>query len=346
VDQVVGAAAEAGFNTLFVQVRGRGDAFYDSKIVNRSILLAGQPPSFDPLARVLEAAHARGMRVHAWVNVLLVGDFLGLPERHIVLSHPDWIMVPRQVARIAETSPPASIPPLVRQAGYSDPAVEGYYLSPSGNGVPEYLEQVVRELLRTQPVDGLHLDFIRYPNPGYDFSLASLRGFDPEGRDPLASALQNPGPYEEFLRDRLTSLATRLSRAARAERPGIVVSAAVVPDEGTAVNARYQDWPTWLARGLLDAVCPMAYTVDSRVFKSQIGQARTRAGTAGVWAGVGAYRLDFAGILEKVQLARDVGASGVILFSHESFTPWEWKALKRAFPTPGGEGTRLAPTQP
>src|SRR5512144_741243 len=71
VDRVVDDAAEAGFNALFVQVRGRGDAFYESAIVPRSVLLEHQPRAFDPFARLLERARQRQLQVHAWVNVLL-----------------------------------------------------------------------------------------------------------------------------------------------------------------------------------------------------------------------------------------------------------------------------------
>ena len=60
VDQVVDDAAEAGINALFVQVRGRGDAFYRSTLAARSPLLERQPRDFDPFARLLARARARG----------------------------------------------------------------------------------------------------------------------------------------------------------------------------------------------------------------------------------------------------------------------------------------------
>src|SRR5258706_8669587 len=84
VDKTVEQAAAAGFNALFVQVRGRGDAFYASKLAVRSAMLAGQPQDFDPLARLLERASARGLEVHAWINVLLSASFAGpLPAGHV-----------------------------------------------------------------------------------------------------------------------------------------------------------------------------------------------------------------------------------------------------------------------
>ena len=98
-DAVVDDAARAGLNALFVQVRGRGDALYRSAIVPRSEVLRGQPADFDPLARILARARARGLQVHAWINVLLAGGFgVPLPAGHVAAVHPEWLMVPRSAA--------------------------------------------------------------------------------------------------------------------------------------------------------------------------------------------------------------------------------------------------------
>ncbi len=92
--------AKAGeFNTLIVQVRGRGDAFYDSRYEPRPPLLAKQPSTFDPLALMLERAHRAGLKVHAWVNVNLISEAEPPSNRkHIVYLHPEWLMVPRPLA--------------------------------------------------------------------------------------------------------------------------------------------------------------------------------------------------------------------------------------------------------
>lgn len=339
VDRVVDEAGRAGLNTLFVQVRGRGDAYYISKDVPRSPLLGGQPLDFDPLARLIQRAHQRGIEVHAWVNALLVAGFATpMPPGHAVEQHPEWLMVPRNAARAALGTRPAGLAALIRRAAAGDPDVEGYYLSPSAPGVAEALESAVLEIVRGYAVSGLHLDFIRYPNPDYDWSLAALEGFARStGRtgDLTAAPLADPQGWERYRREVLTALTERLVKAARAARPGLVISAAVVPDQSTAIHARYQDWPDWLARGVMDAVCPMAYTVDTRIFRQQVSEARNRLGPGqAVWAGVGAYRLPLSGILEKISVAREAGANGVVLFSHESLQPWELDRLRAAFPAP------------
>src|SRR5688500_16527126 len=128
VDAVVDQAKDAGFNALFVQVRGRGDAFYRSRIVPRSLLLERQPAAFDPLARLSRRARRRGLQVHAWLNVLLAAGFVGpLPAGHVATVRPEWLMVPRPAAAAVLAARPEAWPGLIRNA-VGD--IEGYYLSP------------------------------------------------------------------------------------------------------------------------------------------------------------------------------------------------------------------------
>jgi len=347
VDRVVDDAQRAGFNALFVQVRGRGDAFYRSELVPRSDILADQPAAFDPLARLLDRARARGLQVHAWMNMLLCAGFGRiLPAGHVAGLHPEWIMVPRSSARAALAARGQALIALV--ARHSSPDAEGLYLSPSVPEVGDHLEAVVRELLRSYPVDGLHLDFIRYPGSEYDYSRAALDGFAARvgpSVDRLDGPAGAPAEWADYRRDVLTALVDRLSRAARGERPRLLVSAAVTADEAQAVASKFQSWPDWISRGSIDAVCPMAYSADSRIFSGQIRDARERAGSRRpVWAGVGGYRLDVEGMIEKVQLARSAGADGVLIFSHESLRPTDLDRLRQgAFPPAPATSRRETP---
>ena len=94
IDRLVTAAARSGFNTLLLQVRGRGDAYYDSAIEPRGTALAG---TFDPLAYAIAAADKSGLRVHVWFNTNLVASTAMMPTSptHVVNAHPEWLMVPR-----------------------------------------------------------------------------------------------------------------------------------------------------------------------------------------------------------------------------------------------------------
>jgi uncharacterized lipoprotein YddW (UPF0748 family) len=344
VDRVVERAAQAGFNALFVQVRGRGDAFYDTRLAPRSPLLERQPPDFDPLARLIERARLHGLGVHAWINILLTAGFgTPLPAGHVLAEHPEWAMVPRTAALAALRVPRKGLLWLIRRHADPDPDVEGFYLAPAAAGVGAHLEAVTRELVRGYPLDGLHFDFVRYPGREFDYGPAALAAFHGEAGAPaLRRALASPGAYAEARRAALSALTTRLAGAAREERPGLTVSAAVVPDEAVALTQKYQDWPQWLARGVLDAVCPMAYSPDPRVFRQQVERAQAlAAGRRPVWAGVGAYKLDLEGIVRHIRVARASGASGVVLFSQESLRPGDLASLRaQAFPTPSATAPR------
>src|SRR5690606_11601612 len=78
IAQMVRDAKAGGFNTLIVQVRGRGDAYYRSGLEPRAEGIKG-PATFDPLAEVLARAKRAGLAVHAWVNLNLVSSAVSLP---------------------------------------------------------------------------------------------------------------------------------------------------------------------------------------------------------------------------------------------------------------------------
>jgi uncharacterized lipoprotein YddW (UPF0748 family) len=81
-----------------------------------------------------------------------------------------------------------------------------------------------------------------------------------------------------------------------------------------------QDWRSWAENGLLDVLCPMAYTQDASTFRAQLEVVHHLAGLRPVWAGIGAYRLTSTQTIENIQTARRLGVDGVILFSYDSLT--------------------------
>lgn len=342
IASLVGSARRTGFNTLFVQVRGRGDALFTGSSEPRAIELARQPVSFDPLAEVLQAAHGAGLRVHAWVNVNLVSSAVELPRArdHLVYRHPEWLMVPRELGQELARAEPASPGYLGRLARWTrahSSDVEGLYSSPINPLAVEHLQSVVRGLARRYALDGVHFDYARYPSDRFDYSRAAVREFrvSMEGRLPaprrrtLAAQAEVdvfaypdafPDDWRRFRVARMTTLLARLRDAVKSERPGAIVSVATKPDMAEALQTRLQEWPRWLERGLVDAVAPMAYTTEPARFAEQIAAARAVAGTRDVWAGIGAYRLSAAQTIDNITTARRLGAGGIILFSYDSLT--------------------------
>lgn len=337
---LVRSAREHGFNTLLVQVRGRGDAYYLGGVEPRPAELLRQPDTFDPLATVLEAGHAAGLRVHAWVNVNLISSATDLPaaREHIVHRHPAWLMIPRDLAQelaAIEPESPAYVGKLARWTRTQPGEIEGLYTSPINAEAAEYMESLVRDLSHRYALDGVHLDYARYPSDRFDYSRPAIREFRASARGRLADAARRtldvqeaddlfaypdalPDEWRSFRVAKMTALVNRLHAAVKRERPDAVVSVAVAPDMRDAYRQRLQDWGGWLDAGLVDAICPMAYTTEPARFAEQIAAAREAAGTRAVWAGIGAYRLSPRETIDNILTARRLGASGVILFSYDS----------------------------
>lgn len=340
VATLVRSAREHGFNTLLVQVRGRGDAYFRGGIEPIPADLQRQAESFDPLMSVLEAAHAAGIRVHAWVNVNLVSSAADLPStrEHLIYRHPSWLMVPREIAQeLAKIEPesPGYVGTLARWTRAQSSEVEGLYTSPIVPQAADHTERVVRDLARRYGLDGIHLDYARYPSDRFDYSRAAIRQFRAFVGPRLSEATRRtldaeeaidlfaypdalPDQWRAFRVARMTALVARLGAAVRAERASAMVTVAVAPDMREAYERRLQDWKGWLSSGLVDGICPMAYTTEPARFAEQIAAAREAAGNRPVWAGIGAYRLSPSQTVEHIQTARRLGAAGVVLFSYDS----------------------------
>lgn len=339
VRTMVRTADESGFNTLIVQVRGRADAFYASEIEPPGESMREGPP-FDPLALAIQEAHARGMAVHAWVNTHLVWGPAALPESpdHLVNANPDWLGVPRELAReLAPVDPfdERYVARLVRYARENPGTVEGVYTSPSHPGVQARVHEVWMDLARRYDLDGIHFDYIRFPSARYDYSVGALERFrfwvrdrltaerfaaldDAYGDDLLAFVDGEPEQWDAFRRDQVTRLVERVRTDIRAYDPRMIVSAAVIADSELAYGDRFQPWKEWLRDGLIDVAVPMAYTPDAERFDALVRDARSAAPAPDrVWAGIGAYMNSSAATIEMIDIARERGAGGIVLFSYD-----------------------------
>jgi len=339
VRAMVDDAERNGINTLIVQVRGRADAFYTSSIEPRGESVRESEP-FDPLELVVREAHARGMAVHAWVNTHLVWGPAALPEsqEHILNAHPDWLSVPRALGReLVAVDPfqPRFVDRLIQYAKENPSTVEGVYTSPSHPAVQDRVHAVWLDLAVRYDLDGIHFDYIRFPSAEYDYSIGALERFRLWARGVLPPMRweQLDQAYEsdlyafvdgeadlwgDFRREHVTRLVERIHRDVKTIKPRLTISAAVIADADLAYNDRFQEWPSWLERGIVDIAVPMAYTPDSERFRSLVRTARSAAGHPDrVWAGIGAYMNTVESTIGMIDIARTEDAGGVVLFSYD-----------------------------
>ncbi|MCI0661191.1 MAG: family 10 glycosylhydrolase, partial [Acidobacteria bacterium] len=268
VIDLVRRAKKNNFTDLVVQVRSRGNAYYNSQIEPRADELASQPAGFDPLGLTIEEAHRAGIKVHAWINVFLVASAINpskSPE-HLINKHPEWVMVPQSLAKDLYSTDPKSPDYLKRIVEYSRTKrgeIEGLFASPAIPEVKDNIFEIWMDVARRYDVDGLHFDYVRYPSREFDYNRTSLDRFrneieknlDDESRrflqiqarkNPAIYAKSYPNRYQQFLRDQVTELVGRLSSEAKKVKPKILISAAVFADNEVAARSRFQEWKVWL----------------------------------------------------------------------------------------------------
>lgn len=316
-------AKKHGFNTLFVQVRGRGDAFYNSNFEPRSEELARQSLDFDPLAVALTEGHRAGLEVHAWMNTFLVWHKGRRPysSQHVVNQHPEWIVQDKYGRR--RTTPA--------------PDCEGAFLDPSLPEVREYTKNVFLDVVSRYPVDGIHLDYVRFPHGGFSFSDAALQQFrefllpqisareasyadSKRAKNRLAWYYCFPAQWKAWRQMQVTETVRAISVAAHQVRPNIIVSAAVFPSYNVASVDKGQAWYSWLQQGLLDAACPMTYNRSTKMVGAQVRQAVANSYGRPIIAGVGAWQMPALSAIAKGKAFRGLGAGGINFFSYDGMT--------------------------
>jgi len=260
VRRMVATAATNGIDTLFVPVR--------TTLTN----------GFDALAEAIPAARAQGMRVYAWLNVNLVSGPSELPASrdHVIYQHPDWLMVPRELApelMSVDVRSPEYLGRLARWTRANADRLGGLFVSPLHPGAQAQLAAAAREIVSRYDVDGVHLDQLRFPGPDFDYSRGAVDAFRTSVRPRLSAAeraridaveLIDPFAYPEelgeewrlFRQTQVTALVTRLRTTIKSVRPDVVVSATIVSDAGRAAQEAFQDWQTWMDNGFVDRLLP------------------------------------------------------------------------------------------
>ena len=277
IDDLMADATTRGIHDVVVQVRGRGDAYYTSSLEPRAEDVA---EGFDPLAHLVRAGAAVGVRVHAWGNVFFVWSSkegaLPMSPKHLVNRHPEWLLRPGGVKYLDPV-------------GGSD--WEGIYINPKNAEAREHTLGVFTEIVSRYRVEGFHYDYVRYPQVTYADS--------PEDHTAV------------------TSLVSEGAKRLRKARPGIVISAAVFPDPDVARERVLQRWPEWARDGLVDLLCPMAYRRETAEVARLLTKARAAAPKTKMWGGLMAYAGERALLREQVRAAEHAGCEGAILFAYD-----------------------------
>jgi uncharacterized lipoprotein YddW (UPF0748 family) len=248
--RIMAQAGEAGFNLVYLQVRGRADAFYRSAHepwAHNLTGVLGRDPGWDPLEVAVGEARRWGVEPHAWINAF-TGWAGSTPPPvseplHAFLEHPEWVMVAQDGT------------PMPYQSG-------SRWLTPGHPGVRTRMAAVAADIARNYEVGGIHLDYIRYPDPGYSFDAVSLLAYD-------SARTLEPGLGFDEMRRRFVTMAVAETRdSLKAVDPDADLSAAVWGifrnDRGwsgvsTGYGSVLQDARAWDRLGMVDGLAPMVH---------------------------------------------------------------------------------------
>lgn len=286
------------FNTVFFQVRARGEVFYLSEIEPMSSLIASSnhnSSTFDPLAFAIEESHKRGMECHAWLVTYPLGG-----DKH--------------VKSLGAKSVAKSNPSIVKK--YKNE----WFLDPGNPRTDDYLLSMVEEIVDNYDVDGVHFDYIRYP---------SNTGVFPD--DGLYRIYGKNQSRADWRRNNITRFVSKAYKLVKSKKPWVQVSSAplgryrALNDRGrgwTALETVFQDAGKWMEMGIHDALYPMMYYKDE-LFFPYLDDWKKQSNGRIIVPGLGAYQMielkwTQKDITDQIDYSREIDVHGQAYFRTEN----------------------------
>ena len=355
IDEIVQNVASAGFNAIFFQVRGIADAYYTPGLepwADRVSGVYGQPPDplWDPLATMIEKAHAAGIQVHAYMNVYPVwngGSFCDTPPEASVTPTPLYHLL------LAEHGSTDGKPNGLIWNTSDEVNCDAYLRgTPASMFLDDHLIAVGQDLVTRYDIDGLHLDHIRYG--GVTTSC------DPVSEGRYGGDCFSGNDYAQWQRDQINGTVRRFYDEVVPLKPGLWLSAAVWPihELDAAWNfpgspqqgnlTYYQDSKAWLASGKIDSISPMIYPGSAyndcdddgnyledpaptssdywirERWQILVEDFQAVANGRYIIPGIGTGYCSFAELEARIALARAAGTAGHSLFSYSDLLAFDY----------------------
>jgi uncharacterized lipoprotein YddW (UPF0748 family) len=318
--QIFDRLADAGINTVFFETINAGYPIYPSQVAPQQNPLIR---NWDPLEAAVDLAHDRGMELHAWVWTFAAGNEAHNRLINVPLHYPGPILSERPQWASYDS-----------QGNLILPGQEEAFLDPANPAARRYLLQLFEEIVTRYDVDGLQLDYIRYPfqNPNagrsQGYGLAARQQFQQRwGVDPLTLT---PGgtdrnrqlwqQWTEFRVEQINSFVAETSDLVHRLNPDLILSAAVfsMPTQ-ERIQKIQQNWETWAQRGDVDMIVVMTYAADTNRLQQLatpwLLEETTDLGATIVLPGIRILNLSDAAVFDQIQALRDLPSGGYALFA-------------------------------
>ena len=245
--QILDQLKQVNVNTVLLQTRVRASTIYPSQIEPWDMCLTGthgRNPGYDPLQFAIDECHRRGMECHAWMVTIPVGKTNEARFKEFKRNNP-------------------SIAMNIGQEGY---------MNPENPATGDYLARICAEVTRRYDIDGIHLDYIRYPETWGKGTSATTTKSKGKGRQKgKATVASRTGSTTSAAqrRQNITDIVRKINQAVKGLKPWVKLSCSPIGKFGdlsryrsggwNAYNAVYQDAQGWLRDGLMDQLYPMQY---------------------------------------------------------------------------------------
>ena len=277
---------QAGINMVMIQTRVRATTIFPTTTEPWDGCITGRPgigPSYDPLQFCIDECHRRGMECHAWIVTIPVGKWNGLGCKQLRQKYPA----------------------LIKKIG------EEGYMDPEKPETGDYLARFCAEVTRKYDVDGIHLDYIRYPET-WKIKVSKNQG-----------------------RQYITDIVRKINRAVKPLKPWIKLSCSPIGKYDDLTRYRSNGWNAnttvcqdaqgWLRDGLMDALFPMMYFQGNNFYPFAVDWLEHSYGRI-IAPGLAVYMLhpreknwDLEVITREMNVLRDLGL-GCTFFRSKFFT--------------------------
>lgn len=295
-------ASELGINTVYVQVRAFGDAYYPSEIFSKGKFYTDE--SFDPLQIMIDKAHSYGLSFHAWIN-------------------PMRLMKKDEISAQAE----AEIERVcIAQENFILEYEGRYYLDPSYSDTVDIVCRGIEEIVKNYNVDGIHIDDYFYPSQ--------------EVNDTDEFKKSGEGNIADWRRENINVLVKSLYNTVKSVNKGVLFGISPQGNIETDYEKQYADVEKWLSEGgycdyivpqiyygYENSECPFEETLDRWKSISDgntaliVGLCTYKNGTEDKWAGKGADEWIINDDVTSRQVrdcTDDPKVDGIALYSYSS----------------------------
>lgn len=314
VDQLIKDAQTSNINTIFLQVRRRGDAFYSNSLEPKTedpYLQSG----YDPLVDLIQKAHAANPRiqVHAWFAMMPIWNKTTPPKdpNHIFNAH--GMTQPSENNWLSKTY----------TGSYQSGA--DYVIDPGHPAAVDYTRDVIMHVVRNYDVDGVQMDLVRYMGEEWGYNDVSVQRYN-QAYGKTGSPQPSDPDWKQWRRDQVSNMVRKIYTSVQSVKPFVTVSAATIAwgdgpktiddwNNSSTMNSALQDWRSWLEEGTIDLAVPMnyfrEYDASQKIYyENWLEWQRNNQGSRMTLSGVGGYLNSIQDSISQVKKAQSLSSVG------------------------------------